>query len=37
MVALAEQKYSRRDFIDLAYSVPEYLKDFQATKPKSKL
>lgn len=34
MVALSELKYSRRDFLDLAYSVPEYLKDFQATKPK---
>lgn len=37
MVALAEQKYARRDFIDLAYSVPEYLKEFQATKPRSRL
>lgn len=37
MVALAERDYARRNFIDVAYSVPEYLKDFQATKPKSKL
>lgn len=37
MVALAERAYSRRDFIDTAYSVPQYLKDFQATKPKSRL
>ena len=35
MLPLAEQKFNRRDFIDLAYSVPEYLKDFQATKPKN--
>ncbi len=35
MLALAERAYASRDFIDLAYSVPEYLKDFQATKPKS--
>ncbi len=34
MLALAERSYARREFIDLAYSVPEYLKDFQATKPR---
>lgn len=34
MVALAELRHSRREFLDLAYSVPEYLKDFQATKPR---
>lgn len=34
MVALAELHWSRRDFLDLAYSTPCYLKDFQATKPK---
>ena len=34
MIALAERSYSRRDFLDLAYSVPTYLKDFQASKPK---
>lgn len=34
MLALAELKHARREFLDLAYSVPEYLKDFQATKPK---
>lgn len=34
MLPLAEQAYMRRDFIDLAYSTPKYLKDFQATKPK---
>lgn len=37
MVALAEKAYSERKFIDLAYSVPNYLKDFQATKPKNPL
>ncbi len=36
MLALAEQAYMRRDFLDLAYSVPQYLKEFQATKPKVK-
>lgn len=36
MVALAEQAYSRRDFADTAYAVPFYLKEFQATKPKSR-
>ena len=35
MVALAERNFSRREFIDLAYSTPLYLKEFQATKPKS--
>lgn len=34
MLPLAEQAYARRQFIDTAYSVPLYLKDFQATKPK---
>lgn len=37
MVALAERAYARREFIDLAYSTPMYLKDFQATTPKSKI
>lgn len=37
MVALAERDFAARKFIDLAYSVPEYLKEFQATKPKSRL
>ncbi len=34
MLPLAEQAYMRREFLDLAYSTPSYLKDFQATKPK---
>ena len=37
MVALAERAYTQRKFIDLAYSTPLYLKDFQATTPKAKL
>ncbi|MDE5856842.1 MAG: tRNA (adenosine(37)-N6)-threonylcarbamoyltransferase complex dimerization subunit type 1 TsaB [Muribaculaceae bacterium] len=34
MTALADRAFSCRDFLDIAYSVPEYLKDFQAIKPK---
>lgn len=34
MLALAERAYRNGDFIDRAYSVPTYLKEFQATKPK---
>lgn len=34
MIALAERSYATRDFLDLAYSVPVYLKDFMVTKPK---
>lgn len=34
MIALAERDHLQRNFIDLAYSTPRYLKDFQATKPK---
>lgn len=34
MLALAERAFRQNDFLDLAYSVPAYLKDFQATKPK---
>lgn len=37
MVALAERAYARREFIDRAYSTPNYLKDFQAVKPKNKV
>lgn len=37
MVALAERAYARREFINLAYSTPLYLKEFQATTPKSKI
>jgi len=34
MPALADKSYMNRQFLDLAYSVPSYLKDYQATKPK---
>lgn len=34
MIALAERDHMQRRFIDLAYSTPNYLKDFQVTKPK---
>lgn len=34
MLPLAERAFSQGDFLDLAYSVPLYLKEFQATKPK---
>lgn len=34
MMPLADLAYSKKDFLDLAYSTPAYLKDFQATKPK---
>lgn len=37
MVALAERAYAQSNFIDTAYSVPEYLKEFQATTPKHKV
>lgn len=37
MIALSEQAYARRDFLDTAYSTPYYIKDFQATKPKDRL
>lgn len=37
MLALSEMAFRRDDFLDLAYSVPTYLKEFQATKPKSLL
>lgn len=35
MMPLAEMAYMSRDFMDLAYSTPNYLKEFQTTKPKS--
>lgn len=37
MLPLADLAWNRRDFLDLAYSVPAYLKSFQATKPKNLL
>lgn len=37
MVALAERAYACRQFLDLAYCTPAYLKDFQATTPRRTL
>ncbi len=34
MMPLSEMAHMRREFLDLAYSTPSYLKEFQATKPK---
>lgn len=36
MMALSERAFRNNNFIDLAYSTPEYLKEFQATTPKNK-
>ena len=35
MMALAEKAYREQNFIDVAYSTPLYLKEFQAIKPKN--
>lgn len=35
MLPLAEKAYMEKQFLDLAYSVPTYLKEYMATKPKS--
>lgn len=37
MLALAEKAFREKDFIDIAYSVPEYLKEYQTTVPKAKI
>lgn len=37
MMALSEKALRDRDFIDIAYSVPEYLKAYRTTKPKKRL
>ena len=37
MMALSEKAFREGDFIDVAYSTPLYLKDFQVTKSKKKL
>lgn len=37
MLALAEKAFREADFLDVAYSTPLYLKDFQATKSKKSL
>lgn len=37
MFALSEMAFRKGDFLDLAYSVPEYLKEYRATKPNNKV
>jgi tRNA threonylcarbamoyladenosine biosynthesis protein TsaB len=37
MVKLAEDAYSRKSFVDVAYFEPFYLKEFVATIPKNKV
>lgn len=37
MMALSERAFRNNDFIDIAYSTPDYLKDFQSTTPKKKV
>ncbi len=37
MLALSEKAFRENHFIDVAYSTPLYLKDFQATVPKKKV
>ena len=37
MLALSELAFRNADFIDVAYSTPKYLKEFQATKPRNKV
>ncbi len=37
MIALAEEKYQNKQFEDIAYFDPLYLKEFQATTPKKQL
>lgn len=37
MCALSEKCYNDKQFIDVAYSVPFYLKEFQTTRPKRRI
>ena len=37
MTALSEKAFREKDFIDIAYSTPFYLKNFQATTPKNNI
>lgn len=37
MMALAEKAFREQRFLDIAYSVPEYLKEYQTTTPKNKI
>lgn len=37
MLALSEKAFREGDFLDIAYSVPEYLKEYQTTTPRCKI
>ncbi len=37
MLALSEKAFREKRFLDIAYSTPEYLKEYQTTTPKSRL
>lgn len=37
MMSLGEKAFKAGNFLDVAYSVPEYLKEFQATVPRNKV
>lgn len=37
MIALSEKYFRERNFLDLAYSTPNYLKEYQTTVPKNKV
>lgn len=37
MLALSEKAFRENDFIDTAYSMPEYLKEYQTTQPRKKI
>lgn len=37
MAALSEKYYKEKKFADVAYSVPQYLKEYMTTKPKNRL
>ncbi len=37
MTALSERAFRRGDFLDTAYAVPYYMKEYQATTPKNKV
>ena len=37
MIVLSEMAFRKKEFIDVAYSTPLYLKEFQATQPKHKV
>lgn len=37
MLALSEKAFRNGDFMDVAYSTPQYLKEFQGTRPRRKI